>query len=74
MAIAHLEQLIDDPAVASAVTQLIEKLLSEARTEVERQTREIERQATELHAAKTKIDALVLELAHLIESASTNLN
>lgn len=69
MAIAQLEQLIDDPAVASAVTQLIEKLLADvehqARSEAERQSCEIERQATELHAAKTKIDALVLELAHL---------
>lgn len=58
MAIAQLTQLIDDPAIVTAVTTLLEKLLTEARTEVERQ-------ALELRAAKTKIDALVLELAHL---------
>jgi transposase len=56
--VAALERLIADPAIAASVTELVEKLLAEARQEVERQ-------ATELHAAKTKIDALVLELAHL---------
>ena len=56
--VAELERVIADPAVAASVTQVVEKLLTEARAKVERQ-------ATELHAAKTKIDALVLELAHL---------
>jgi len=55
---AELERVIADPAVATSVTELVEKLLTEAHAEVERQ-------ATELRAAKTKIDALVLELAHL---------
>jgi len=54
MVISQLEQLIEDPAVAASVRTLVEKLLAD-----------IARQATELHAAKTKIDALVLELAHL---------
>lgn len=54
----ELQRIIADPAVAASVTQLVEKLLAESRVQVERQ-------ATELHAAKTKIDALVLELAHL---------
>lgn len=64
--VAELEHVIADPAVASAVTQLMEKLLTEARTEVERQAAEqLARRDVELHAAKTKIDALVLELAHL---------
>jgi len=56
--VAELERVIADPAVAASVTHLVEKLLTETRAEVARQ-------ATELHAAKTKIDALVLELAHL---------
>ena len=56
--VAELERVIADPAVTASVTQLVEKLLTESRAEVERH-------ATELHAAKTKIDALVLELAHL---------
>jgi len=66
MAIAsELQRLIDDPAVAASVTELVEKGLTDARQEAERQGREIERQATELHAAQTKIQALALELAHL---------
>jgi transposase len=66
MAIAtELEQLIADPAVAASVVQWVEKHLADTRAEVERQAREVERQATELFAAKAKIDALVLELAHL---------
>lgn len=63
--VAELERVIADPAVAAAVTQRVEQLLTEARAEVARQACEVERQATELHAARTKIDALVLELAHL---------
>lgn len=64
--VAELERVIADPSVTSAVTQLVEKLLTEARTEVERQAAEqLARRDVELHAAKTKIDALVLELAHL---------
>lgn len=55
---AQLAQLIDDPGVAASVTDLVEKLVAEARDAAERQ-------ATELHAAQTKIQALVLELAHL---------
>lgn len=59
MAIAtQLAHLIDDPDVAASVTKLVEKLVAEARETAERQ-------ATELHAAQTKIQALVLELAHL---------
>ena len=54
----ELQRVIADPSVAESVQQLVEKLLTESRAEVARQ-------ATELHAAKTKIDALVLELAHL---------
>ena len=59
---AELQRVITDPAVAASVTQLVEKILTESRAEVEQQ---LARRDTELHAAKTKIDALVLELAHL---------
>jgi transposase len=61
----ELAQLIDDPGVAASVTELVEKLVAEARDAADRQAREVKRQATELHAAQTKIQALVLELAHL---------
>lgn len=56
---AELEQLIDDPVVATSVRQFIEKLLTDAREETKRD------KDRELHAAQTKIQALVLELAHL---------
>ncbi len=62
---AELAQLIDDPGVAASVTELVEKLVAEARQAAESKAREVERQATALHAAQTKIQALVLELAHL---------
>ena len=62
---AELARLIDDPGIAASVTQLVEKLLTDARKEAECKAREVERQATELHAAQTKIQALTLELAHL---------
>ena len=62
---AELERLVADPALAASVTQLVEKLLADAREEAERQTREVARRDTELHAARTKIEALTLELAHL---------
>lgn len=62
---AELEHVIADPAVATSVKELFGKLLAEARAEIDCKGREVERQATELHAAKAKIDALVLELAHL---------
>ena len=66
MAIAtELARLIDDPGVAASVTDLVEKLLSEAHEEAEHQAREVARQACALHAAQTKIQALTLELAHL---------
>jgi hypothetical protein len=62
---AELERLIADPAVAESVTLLVEKLLTDAREQAERQAREVERRDGELHAARSKIQALTLELAHL---------
>jgi len=63
---AELERVIADPAVAASVTELVGKLLMETRLDAERQaSARIAQRDTELHAARTKIDALVLELAHL---------
>jgi hypothetical protein len=61
----ELERLVADPTLAASVTQLVEKLLADARGDVERQAHEVARRDTELHAARTKIEALTLELAHL---------
>ena len=62
----ELQRVIADPTVAESLTQLVEKLLAESRAEVEHHAAEqMARRDAELHAAKTKIDALVLELAHL---------
>lgn len=58
----ELQRVIADPGVAASVTELVEKLLAQSRAQAEQQ---LARRDTELHAAKTKIDALVLELAHL---------
>lgn len=62
---AQLAQLIDDPGVAASVSQLVEKLLTDAREELACKAREIEHRSVELRAAQTKIQALTLELAHL---------
>lgn len=61
----ELERLVADPTLAASVTQLVEKLLAEARGDAERQVHEVARRDTELHAARTKIEVLTLELAHL---------
>lgn len=58
---AELERLIADPAVAESVTQFVEKLLTGAREQAERQAREVERRDGELHAARSKIQALTLD-------------
>jgi transposase len=68
----EIDQLIADPEVAASVSQLVEKLLANARAavecksrEVECKAREVERKASELLAAQTKIQALMLEVMHL---------
>lgn len=70
---AELQRVIADPALAASVAQLVEKLLTETRAEIECKANarehqiaeQMARRDAELFAAKTKIDALVLELAHL---------
>lgn len=70
---AELQRVIADPAIAASVAQLVEKLLTETRAEIEGKANvrehqiaeQMARRDAELFAAKTKIDALVLELAHL---------
>lgn len=61
----QLERVIADGAIADEAATAVRKLLDEARREVLRMAAQIQARDTELHAAKTKIDALVLELAHL---------
>jgi transposase len=55
---AELQSLTADPALADAIAQLVQRHVAAAQNEVVQHK-------TELHAAQTKIQALVLELAHL---------
>ena len=55
---AELKSLTTDPALADAIAQLVQRHVAAAQNEVVQHK-------TELHAAQTKIQALVLELAHL---------
>lgn len=55
---AELDRLTTDPALAESVAQLVQRHIDAAQSEVARHK-------TDLHAAQTKIQALVLELAHL---------
>jgi transposase len=55
---AELDRLTTDPALADSIAQLVQRHMTAARDEVAKRD-------TELHAAQTKIQALVLELAHL---------
>ncbi len=59
---AELERIIPDSALAEDAWRSIRELLDDAQQAAAAQ---IARRDTELHAAQTKIQALVLELAHL---------
>jgi transposase len=59
---AELERIIPDSALADDAWRAIRELLDDAQQAAAAQ---IARRDTELHAAQTKIQALVLELAHL---------
>lgn len=70
--LAELAQLNPDPALANWVSGAVQKLLDQAQkeaaaaaAEATRLAEQINQRDTELHAAQTKIQALVLELAHL---------
>jgi len=66
---AELERIIPDSALADGAWRAIRKLLDDAQqaaaAQLAQRDAQLTRRATELHAAQTKIQALVLELAHL---------
>jgi transposase len=66
---AELAQLTPDSALAEAIAALVQKHVDDARAQAAETIAQAQRQSaqrsTELHAAQTKIQALVLELAHL---------
>ncbi|MDQ1303976.1 MAG: transposase [Pseudomonadota bacterium] len=62
---AELERVIADSAIADEAANAVRRLLDEAQREVVRMATQVQARETELFAAKTKIDALVMELAHL---------
>jgi transposase len=66
---AELARLTPDSALAEAIAALVQKHVGDARAEAAETIAQAQQQSsqrsTELHAAQTKIQALVLELAHL---------
>ena len=65
---AELARFNPDPALANWITDAVQKFTDQAQKEAAESTRlseQVARRDTELHAAQTKIQALVLELAHL---------
>jgi len=65
---AELACFNPDPALANWVTDAVQKLIDQAQKDAAESIRlseQVARRDTELHAAQTKIQALVLELAHL---------
>jgi len=61
----ELARFNPDPALADWVVDAVQTLLDKAQKEAREATEQLARRDTELHSAKTKIQALVLELAHL---------
>ena len=62
---AELARLNAAPELSEWVVGTVQKLIDQARKEAAESARQITRRDTDLHAAQTKIQALVLELAHL---------
>ncbi len=62
---AELVRLNATPEIPEWVANTVQKLLDQAQQDAAESARQIARRDTELHAAQTKIQALVLELAHL---------
>ena len=62
---AELARLNAAPELSEWVVGTVQKLIDQARNEAAESARQITRRDTDLHAAQTKIQALVLELAHL---------
>ena len=61
----ELERFNADPALADWVVGTVQNLLGQAQKDAAESLRQIARRDTELLAAQSKIQALVLELAHL---------
>ena len=62
---AELARLNATPELTEWVAGTVQKLIDQAQREAAEALRQIARRDTDLHAAQTKIQALVLELAHL---------
>ena len=62
---AELARLKATPELPEWVASTVQKLLDQAQEEAAESAQQIARRDTDLHAAQTKIQALVLELAHL---------
>ena len=62
---AELARLNATPELPDWVVSTVQKLIDQAQKEAAESARQIARRDTDLHAAQTKIQALVLELAHL---------
>ncbi len=62
---AELVRLNATPELTDWVAGTVQKLIDQAQQEAAESARQIARRDTDLHAAQTKIQALVLELAHL---------
>jgi transposase len=62
---AELARLNAAPELAEWVVGTVQKLVDQAQEDAAEAHRQITRRDTELHTAQTKIQALVLELAHL---------
>ena len=62
---AELARLNATPELTEWVAGTVQKLIDQAQKEAAEALRQVARRDTELHAAQIKIQALVLELAHL---------
>ncbi len=62
---AELARFKAAPELSEWVVGTVRKLIDQAQQEAAESARQIARRDTELHAAQTKVQALVLELAHL---------
>jgi transposase len=62
---AELARFNPDPSLANWITDAVQTLLDQAQKDAAETLRQITHRDTELFAAKAKIQALILELAHL---------
>jgi transposase len=62
---AELARLNLDPTLADRITEVVQRLVDQARNDATEARRQVALRDTELHTAQTKIQALSFELAHL---------